>query len=199
MNTKRFHRILGLILLLPLLGWALTGLVFLIKPGYAGAYAMLAPKTYTMTTARSFTPDPAWREFRCMRTLLGDHLIATTDAGALNLNPATLQPVPEPKRDDIQRLLSDACSIDPLRYGHVFDVGKGIAHTDTGVELTWDWNSMSLSQRGRDTTCIDWLYRIHYLQWTGIPAIDRPLSVIGIVLLLALTALGVKLAFMSRP
>ncbi len=38
-GTRRFHRLLGLVLLLPILGWAATGLVFFTKPGYAQAYA----------------------------------------------------------------------------------------------------------------------------------------------------------------
>ena len=34
MGTRRAHRMLGLILLLPICGWAVTGFVFFIKPGY---------------------------------------------------------------------------------------------------------------------------------------------------------------------
>jgi hypothetical protein len=38
-RTRTAHRLLGLVLLAPLCGWALTGLVFFFKPGYARAYA----------------------------------------------------------------------------------------------------------------------------------------------------------------
>ena len=67
--------------------------------------------------------------------------------------------------------------------------------TDTGVVVTVDWNRMSLQQTGKDTKRIDTLYRLHYLQWTGIKSIDRILGVTGITLVLVLTGLGACLAF----
>jgi hypothetical protein len=57
---------------------------------------------------------------------------------------------------------------------------------------------MSFQQRGPDTDRIDALYRIHYLQWTGVPAIDKVLGLAGIILVLALSALGVRLLFGSK-
>jgi hypothetical protein len=69
------------------------------------------------------------------------------------------------------------------------------ATTNTGVELTLDWNSMSLQQRGMDTNRIDRLYKIHYLQWTGIKSLDRVLGFIGIFLIMTLSVLGAWIAF----
>lgn len=57
---------------------------------------------------------------------------------------------------------------------------------------------MSLQQRGSDTRRIDLLYRIHYLQWTGIKILDKVLGFTGLALVLTLTALGAWLAF-RRP
>ena len=37
MKIRKLHRIIGLILLLPFFGWAITGFIFFLKPGYAGA------------------------------------------------------------------------------------------------------------------------------------------------------------------
>jgi hypothetical protein len=49
---------------------------------------------------------------------------------------------------------------------------------------------MSLQQKGRDTDRIDRLYRIHYLQWTGVKSIDRVVGFVGDCLALVLTSLG---------
>ena len=69
-----------------------------------------------------------------------------------------------------------------------------LTKTDTGVEVTLDWNRVSLQQRGRDTDRIDRLYKVHYLQWTGVKSIDRVLGFVGLSLVLGLTVLGVRLA-----
>jgi hypothetical protein len=39
------------------------------------------------------------------------------------------------------------------------------------------------------------LYRIHYLQWTGIKSVDQVLGVVGILLIVALSLLGARLFF----
>lgn len=70
-----------------------------------------------------------------------------------------------------------------------------IVTTDTGVRATFDWNRLSLSQRGRDTDRIDALYRVHYLQWTGVVWLDKVLGGLGLVLVVALSAFGMRLLF----
>ncbi len=72
---------------------------------------------------------------------------------------------------------------------------EAAARTTTGVEVTLDWNRLALQQRGRDTDRIDALYRVHYLQWTGVDALDKVLGLLGLVLLVALAYLGARLAF----
>jgi hypothetical protein len=54
---------------------------------------------------------------------------------------------------------------------------------------------MSLPQAGKDTRLIDWLYKIHYLQWTGIKWIDRIPGMMGIALIVGLSILGLMLSF----
>jgi hypothetical protein len=179
-------------------GWAITGLVFFLKPGYAGAYEVLRPRTYPLDESLSIDPDPSWLEFRYFRTALGDHLLARTAAGWRHLDPATKEPQAEPREDEISLLLADAFSANPGRYGSVSSISGTTARTDTGVEITLDWNSLTFQQKGKDTDRIDLLYRVHYLQWTGIAGIDRVLGVAGIVLLLALTMLGARLAIAAR-
>jgi hypothetical protein len=194
MRARILHKVIGLVLLLPFFGWAVTGLVFFIKPGYADAYAMLSPKTYPLNVATSITPEPGWREFRYLRTILGDHLLVRTDNGWQQLNPSSKQTRGLPSEVDIRMLLNDAFSANPQRYGNISTISGDTVRTDTGVEVNIDWNSMSLQQRGRDTDRIDLLYRVHYLQWTGVKSIDRVVGLVGLVLVMVLTTLGAWLA-----
>jgi hypothetical protein len=195
MKVRTLHRGLGIILLLPFFGWAITGLVFFLKPGYTGAYEILTPKTYPLTGALPINPDPAWLEFRYLRTVIGDHLLVRTDSGWRHLNFTDKQPRTVPNEREIKLLLQDAFSVNPSRYGNISRVSDNTAWTDTGVEVNIDWNRMSLQQRGKDTDRIDLLYRIHYLQWTGVKSVDRIVGFAGLVMVMALTTLGAWLAF----
>ena len=194
MKARTLHRYVGVVLLLPLLGWAVTGFIFFLKPGYAGAYEILTPKTYPLTGAASISPQSDWLEYRSFRTVLGDHLIVRTDKGWMNLNLTDMQPRSEPTQSEIEILLKDAFTVNPQRYGNISSISGHTARTNTGVEVTVDWNKLSLQQRGKDTERIDLLYKIHYLQWTGIKSVDKALGLIGLTLLIGLTVLGAWLA-----
>ena len=50
MTLRKLHRLVGIVMLLPFVGWAITGAIFFIKPGYGGAYEALAIKTYPIET-----------------------------------------------------------------------------------------------------------------------------------------------------
>jgi hypothetical protein len=91
-------------------------------------------------------------------------------------------------------LIADAFTANPARYGRILSLDGSVATTDTGAVITFDWNRLSLQQRGRDTDRIDLLYKVHYLQWTGQKTIDKVLGLAGLTLLIALTALGARLA-----
>ena len=113
MKVRKLHRGFGIVLLLPFFGWAITGLVFFIKPGYAGAYETLSPRTYALTGALPISPDPTWLEFRYFRTVLGDHLLARTASGWHHLNPTNREPRSKAGENEIKLLLSDAFSANP--------------------------------------------------------------------------------------
>jgi hypothetical protein len=198
MKARRLHSLIGLTLLIPFFGWALTGFVFFIKPGYAQAYESLQPRLYLLADSPQVKPDPTWLEFRLVKTALGDHLLARTADRWLHLDPATMRVKDQPDEDEIRRLVTDAISVNPQRYGRVERVSGNTIFTDTGVRINLDWNRLSLQQRGRDTDRIDLLYRIHYLQWTGVEAIDKTLGPAGLILVVALAILGVRLAVTSR-
>jgi uncharacterized iron-regulated membrane protein len=195
MTTRTLHRLIGIILLIPFVSWALTGLVFFIKPGYTGAYEVLAPKLYPLTNQLPITQEPNWLEVRYLRTVLGDHLLVRTESAWMNLDPHDKRPRAAATDDDTRNLVQDAISVNPNRYGHIVSVNGNTVTTDTGIVVTIDWNRMSLQQTGKDTKRIDSLYRIHYLQWTGIKSIDRIVALAGITLVLVLTGLGASLAF----
>jgi hypothetical protein len=195
MTVRRLHRVIGVAMLLPFAGWAMTGFVFFVKPGYGGAYEALTIKTYPLEHAVTIAPRPDWREFRVLRTVLGTHLLVRTDAGWQHLRADTLQPAAAPDPSAVRTLIGDAFADNPARYGHVVAVRGATVETDTGARVTLDWNHLQLQQRGRDTDWIDALYRVHYLQWTSVPTLDKILGFTGLTLLLALTAFGATLAF----
>ena len=154
-----------------------------------------AVKTYPLETQAAINSDPAWLEFRFLKTILGTHLVAKKRDGWVHLDPATMQPRVQPSNDELKLLLEDAFTTNPERYGRVVSVSGGSAITTTGVNVKLDWTRMSLQQRGSDTDRIDVLYRIHYLQWTGIRTVDRILGMAGLLGVVVLALLGARLAF----
>ena len=196
MRARTLHRAIGIVLLVPFFSWAITGFIFFLKPGYAGAYEVLSAKTYPLNEqAVSINSNPSWREIRYMRTILGDHLIVRTDAGWSQLNPSTYQVRQWPTDDEVKLLVKDALSANPHRYGEIVNITGDSITTTTGVEITLNWNALSFQQRGKDTDRIDLLYRIHYLQWTGVKKLDNVLGLFGVSLVIVLTTLGAWLAF----
>ena len=195
MQVRKLHRAIGLVMLLPLLGWAITGFLFFIKPGYEGAYELLQLKTYALDRPVTITPAPSWLEFKYLKTILGDHLIVRTAQGWQHLDPATLSLRSKPTNDEIRALLMDAFSTNPGRYGQITEINGNVATTNTAVRVTLDWNRLSLQQRGKDTDRIDRLYKIHYLQWTGVKWFDRVLGVVGLACVTILSILGLLLWF----
>lgn len=195
MRARKLHRIIGVVLLLPFFGWALTGIVFFFKPGYEGAYEIISLKFYPLSSQSSVVAQSDWLEMRLVKTILGEHLLVKRTDGWSNLDPITQQPKTPPSEAEFRSLLKDAFGANPTRYGEIVSVNGTTATTNTGVEVTLDWKRMSLQQKGTDTARIDWLYRIHYLQWTGYKTFDRVVGMIGILLVLTLTSLGAWLAF----
>ena len=192
-NASRYHKILGLVLLIPLFGWMLTGVVFLVKPGYEAAYEKLSVKTYPIETDINIPANERWLEFKYLKTIIGKHLLVRRDDGWQHLDPETFQVVNFPSADIVNLLLSDAIGENSNRYGNIISINENQARTDTGVHLTLDWQKLSLQQRGRDTRLISWLYRVHYLEWSGNTIFDKFLGGLAIIMLMTLTLLGIKL------
>ena len=195
MPVKHYHRILGIILLLPLLCWALTGLVFFIKPGYGDAYQQLAIKTYPLDKTWTISTTKQWQDIRLVKTILGTHLLVTSSGETTHLDSTSLKVKPIPSSQDLTALLQDAISTNKARYGSITSIDENIATTNTGVKVTIDWNTLELNQRGEDTELIGLIYKIHYLQWTSSKPLNKVLGFTGLFLLMSLTTLGLILTF----
>jgi hypothetical protein len=186
-STRKFHRWLGILLVLPCIVWALTGFLFHWKPGWSEAYSSLPIKQYTLQDDRD------WLETRRLKTILGEHLLVRTEAGWLQWDQHADAPRAEPDDGDKRLLLQEAIAANLDRYGEISTIDGWSATTSTGVELNLDWSSLRISQRGRDTRRIDRLYKLHYLQWTGTDLGDRFLPFLGLFSLIVLSLLGLRM------
>lgn len=195
---RRIHRFLGWCLILPFFVWALTGLVFFTKPGYQAAFSALTVKTYPISKVVQIIPKPEWQEIKLLQTVLGIHLMVKQSDSwqQLDLNDLTVRR--QPSADALQLLIKDAIKADPERYGQDLRTTELGFVTDTGVQIQLDWASLSLSQQGKDTELINNLYKAHYLQWTGQKTLDQVLGVLGLILLMLTTVVGVRLLTRRR-
>ena len=189
MIIRKQHRLLGGILLLPFIAWSLTGVFFLVRPAYEQAYSVLSPKTYSAGQI-NISAQPEWQEMRLLKTVLGLHLLVKQEGGWQQLDPDSLEVRATPVEADLVSFVEDAISQDTLRYGELLPGESDPFRTSTGVTIAVNWDSLSLYQQGLDTRWIDRIYRIHYLQWTGIAFLDTILGVAGLLLLLLITATG---------
>lgn len=197
LSNYRTHRVTGIILLAPLFAWCLTGLVFLIQPGYGAAYEALPVRDYALTEPYTIAPQEDWLEYKVLRTTLGTHLLVRGAAGWRHLNAATLAPF-EADAQQRRLLVGDAIALKSERYGHLLDAHTDPYLTSTGAQISLRWETLSLQQSGLDTRWIDRLYRVHYLQWTGIEILDRVLGVLGLLLLILISVTGARLLLRAK-
>lgn len=214
------HRYLGLLLLVPLLTWTVTGVVFILQPGYRNAFEVLSVTTYPLQAPVRVRSQPEWQELRVLRTVLGKHLLVRNLEGQWQqLHPVSLQPRPVPQTEQLQQLLDDALRHNPNRYGTVIaleqiesvhstatvstetqteelitSTAREVrALTSNGVTLILDWPSLTLRQAGADTEFINRLYSLHYLQWTPNAVLNRGLAILALIGLLVLSIVGIRL------
>ncbi|MDP2286492.1 MAG: hypothetical protein Q8L06_20345 [Pseudohongiella sp.] len=198
MNRRKLHRLTGILLLLPFVAWASTAVFFLVRPAYEQAYEQLAVRQLPLIEPYTIVPAAEWEEFRLFRTVLGDHLMVREAKRWQHLSAETLEPWPQPDNGSLQRLLEDAFSANPSRYGRIQTIENNIAVTDTGVQITINWDVMSLYQTGRDTYWINKVYDIHYLRWTGYRPFDDVFGLLGLFLLMYMTYSGARMAFWRK-
>jgi hypothetical protein len=197
MKQRKIHRVLGLFMILPLLAWALTGVIFLTKPGYEGAYERLSVKTYEIEAYPNIYGERGWEEIRLIRSVIGLHLLAKTNGTFKQYDLETFKPLDMPDEHQIKRLVSDAIENNLERYGVVDSIEGLKAYTNTGIEIRLDWDEMKLSQRGPDRAIIETLYKIHYLQWTKWEGVNLVLGIVGLICLSGVTVFGFS-SYLSR-
>lgn len=201
---RRLHRLLGLLLLLPLVAWTVTGLAFHLKPGWAGAYEQLhgfedGPLDPSALLPPADLPvageGAAWE---LGLTAVGPVYRVSREAGPLLVHAATgtiLSPLDRAAVEAIARRASSRAAAS-ARYGDVREVlltdREGVVRFAGGAEVRVGRYDLSVAQRGPDTAWIDRLYELHYLQWSGIEAIDRALAPIAIVAVWLLAFTGAR-------
>jgi hypothetical protein len=199
---KKYHKYLGLLMLLPFIAWAITGLFFFIKPGYSSAYENLSVKTYPLNHINiSSSPSPdkkTWLEVRQLSSILGSHILVKDDAQWQQIDPLTHDVINEPSAVQMRTLISDAIQFNPKRYGQIETINGLEAITTTAVKITLNWAEMRLYQKGEDTDFINTMYKIHYLQWTGIKSLDKYLGIFGLALVIILAGLGIAMTFRRK-
>ena len=195
---NKIHAYLGLVLVLPLFVWAVTGLVFLIKPGYDNAFETLSIAKSSYVNPIQLRPHAHWQKLSFVQSNLGAHLLVTTSQGQnLHLHPSTLLPFPLPNEHQLSQLYTAATQHNRSRYGEFksFETNETQIQilTTTGIELLLDWSTLRLTQRGKDTQLIDRLYRMHYLQWSPNIKMNMAIAFLAIVGLLIMCFVGLRL------
>ncbi len=197
-NTlPKIHKWLGVCLFLPFLGWTVTGLFFFIKPGYSEAFSQLSVKQYSLTEIPFVKLQSNWEELRIIRTVIGNHYLAKIQGQFIQVNPEDGSQAIGPAETDIRSLINDAIA-DNSRYGSIStldmsDLNDIKINTSGAIEISFNWNSLQLRQKGLDTDFINAMYSIHYLQWTGHAAIDKYAGTISLFLVLLLSLLGLTM------
>jgi uncharacterized iron-regulated membrane protein len=208
MSWSRVHRWLAVVLVVPLVIWSITGLLFHLKPGWSRAYDMLSIDR-PLDTLPASTPEalaaaaggPAQR-LELFGTALGPLYRVTTATGTVLLD-AQLHRRSPLSDADARALAADAVAHSAHRdaYGAIgatrVDPGTvHVAFAHATVDL--DRATGTVSQRGRDTDRIDWLYRLHYLSWTGNRTLDKLLAIVGLALIWLVMIPGIVLFVRRR-
>lgn len=212
LRWNRLHRWLAIVLVIPLVVWSVTGLLFHLKPGWARAYDMLSDERPLETPAHGSAAvsldvlaaaagGPVQR-VELFGSALGP-LYRVTVADAPVLLDASLHRRSPLSVEDARTLAADAVAHSAHReaYGAIGAVrieGSNVRVAFAGADVDVDRASASISQRGRDTERIDWLYRMHYLSWTGNRTLDRVLAVVGLALIWLVMIPGLVLFVRGR-
>ena len=111
---RSFHKILGLIMLLPFIAWAITGIFFYFKPGYQEAYQALSIKHYPVSKNINLPQHHNWLAVKQIKTILGEHLLVKNKTGWQQLNPDSFQPIDSISDAKITLLVDDAIKANML-------------------------------------------------------------------------------------
>lgn len=191
---RRAHRFFGLLAVVPLLAWLLSGITLVVvDPGPSDGVPIQLPTT-PLTRSITVRPEPGVEEVRLFSTSLGHHLIQKTEFGWRHLDPTTGRLKPVPDEEELRTLLEEAFA-GRDGFGEITLVTADSVLTDTGRVVTLDWTTFSASYRDEKTRLGAVLRRVHGLGLSGLPQVDRSLMILAGVLGSALGLLGLGLLF----
>ena len=220
---RRFHRVLGPLLALPLVLWVVTGLLFHVKHRYGEAYEVLAVPLAAEPdwTSATLSPAEVIRAGLARAPLvLASHpsgrlaYFARSAAGPVAIDAesgAALAPAtPEVARAWVAAAL--AASSSPERFGTELDsapatfrsartAGEDPAlavRTSGSKTVTVDLVTGEMAQTGALNDFIDRTYALHYLQWTPWEPVNIALVLLAIPAVLALALSGLWLTLRKR-
>jgi uncharacterized iron-regulated membrane protein len=209
MSWSRVHRWLAVVLVVPLVIWSITGLLFHLKPGWSRAYDMLSAERPLDTTptvpldAVAAAAGGPTQHLELFGSALGPLYRITTPTGTVLLD-AQLHRRSPLSAADARTLAADAVAHSAHRaaYGTLTSAqlaGDHVRVTFAHANVDVDRDSAAISQRGGDTDRIDWLYRLHYLSWTGNRTLDKLLAITGLALIWLVMIPGLVLFVRRRP
>lgn len=207
MSWAAVHRTLAIALVALLVVWSVTGLLFHLKPGWDRAYDQLAVERpgplklaaiVPATSIEAALAGASIERVALFDTQLGPLYRVATATGTELVDATTGKKRSPLTVPECEALIADAVSRSPHRaaYG-----GPVATHTDErtvkvdfkDATVVLGRSDARISQHAESTGRIDWLYRIHYLQWTGNKTIDRAFAVLGLALIWAVMIPGIML------
>ncbi len=222
----RLHRLLGLVLALPLGVWMTTGTLFHLKHRYDEAYEPLkvpAPTVVPWGDARLAPADVVARGLlgREVPLALAVHPggqpvylgVLGGEARAVDARDGSVLPAADAALARAWALASVEASAHAARYGTPVGTPEEASHFSSlfGRELpafrfrfsgakvvTVNRLTGEVSQTGELNDFIDFTYRLHYLRWTPWQPVNVALLVLAIPLVLGLAVTGLRMAFGRR-
>lgn len=217
---RPLHRAAGLALLLPLLLWIGTGLLFHVKPGWDEAYESLAAPAPGPLPWERVVFSPAALKARGLLdpgpVVLAPHpsgLVAyygLSEGRGRAVDGTSGEPLPLASEGAARAFALSAVSASRHAgsYGAIVSVGPA-AHrsertgaedpaflflTSGGKRLLVDRVTGEVQQDGDLNERIDLLYRVHDLQWTPWKPLNAALVLVASLLVLLLAGSGARLA-----
>ncbi len=222
----RFHRLLGLVLALPLAVWMTTGTLFHFKHRYGEAYEALkvpAPASVSWAGARLAPADLVARGLVGPEAPLALAVhpsgrpvylgVLGGEARAVDARDGALVAPADAALARAWALAAVGASAHAARYGAPEGPPEEATHLSSllgleapafrfrfsgGKSVTVNRLTGELAQTGDLNDFIDFTYRLHYLQWTPWRPVNLALLALAIPLVLGLAVTGLRLAFGRR-
>ncbi len=213
---SRWHRFAGPLLVLPLVIWMVTGVLFHVKHRYDEAYEPLRvppPEGTSVSFAGARISAAEVLASASMDAAPGTQpqliahprgvpawVVPSTDAAPLLIDARTGERMPPASMEEA--LSWARAAVEGSQHAHRY--GDVVGHEEVGAlgpalavrfsggkTVTVDRLTGEVTQTGALNDFIDWTYRLHYLQWTPWKAVNVALVGVAVplVLLLALSGL----------